>query len=83
MDRIEASFAGDQPPEPDHVTDAFWAACHAGQQQAAEYLLDRGADLNWIGWDDATPLDVAIQSDDAALAEWLRGKGAKTAGELS
>ena len=42
-------------PTPDEVTDAFWAACHGGQREAAEYLLDRGADLNWIGWDDLTP----------------------------
>jgi ankyrin repeat protein len=51
--------------------------------RVAEYLLDRGADLNWIGWDDLTPLDVAIQSDAADLAEWLRSKGAKTASDLA
>jgi hypothetical protein len=24
----------------------------------AEYLVERGADVNWIGWDHLTPLDV-------------------------
>lgn len=26
---------------------AFWHACSAAQRRAAEYLLSRGADLNW------------------------------------
>ena len=83
MDRVEVFFAADQPASPEVVTGALWAACHAGQRRAAEYLLDRGADLNWLGWDDLTPLDVAIQSDAADLAEWLRSKGAKTASDLA
>ena len=28
---------------------AFWCACHGGQREAAERLLDAGADLNWVG----------------------------------
>jgi hypothetical protein len=24
---------------------AFWGACHGGQQEAAEFLLERGAEL--------------------------------------
>jgi hypothetical protein len=83
MDRVEASFATDPPPTPVLVTDALWAACHAGQRSTAEYLIERGADLNWIGWDDLTPLDVAIQADATDLAVWLRTKGAKPANELS
>jgi hypothetical protein len=33
-------FATD-PPTPEGVTDALWAACHAGQRPTAEYLLER------------------------------------------
>jgi hypothetical protein len=83
MDRIEAAFTGAQLPTPDEVTRAFWSACHGGQQQAAEYLLDRGADLNWIGWDDFTPLDTASRAEASELVDWLRSKGAKTASELT
>jgi hypothetical protein len=82
MDRVEAHFGGDEPPSPDEVTQALWSACHAGQQRAAEYLLERGANLNWIGWDDLTPLDVALQNDAADLAKWFRSRGARTASEL-
>jgi uncharacterized protein len=82
LDRVEASFAADPPPTPELVTDALWAACHAGQRSTAEYLLERGADVNWIGWDDLTPLDVAVQADATDLAAWLRTRGAKRAREL-
>lgn len=47
------------------------------------YLLGRGADLNWIGWDDLTPLDVAQQSGADDLVDWLRGKGARSASDLT
>jgi uncharacterized protein len=82
MDRVEAFFAMDPPPTPEAVTDALWAACHAGQRPTAEHLLERGADINAIGWDDLTPLEVAIQADATDLAAWLRTKGAKSADEL-
>jgi ankyrin repeat protein len=82
MDRVEAHFASDPPPTPEEVADALWSACHAGQRPTAEYLLERGADLNAIGWDDLTPLEVAIQADATDLAAWLRTQGAKPADEL-
>src|SRR5262249_11384669 len=44
--------------EADEITNACWSACRGGQQQTAEYLLGRDADLNCIGWDQRTPLDV-------------------------
>jgi uncharacterized protein len=81
-ERLEAAFAAEPIPAPDEVTSAFWSACHGGQRQAAEYLLDWGADLNWIGWDELTPLDAASQAEASELVDWLRSKGAKTAGEL-
>ena len=82
MDRIEHHFASQPRPAPDEITNAFWCACHGRQRGAAEYLLGRGADRNWIGHDKLTPLDAARRSGDEELAEWLRSVGAKSASEL-
>jgi ankyrin repeat protein len=83
MTRVEEFFATEPPPSRDEITNAFWSACLGGQQAAAEYLLQRGADLNWIGYEGMAPLDVAIRSHAAGLAQWLRERGAKPAKELS
>jgi uncharacterized protein len=78
MDRVEASFAGDPPPSPEEVSRAFWCACHGGQRGAAEFLLERGADVNWIPpWEELTPLEAAQRSEADELVEWLRARGAK------
>ena len=82
MDRIEDDFAGASPPTPDQVTRAFWGACHGGQRGCAEYLLERGANLNWIPeWEKLTPLDAARRSDAIELVDWLRNQGANSADE--
>lgn len=94
MDLIEAYFAGEplserypwgarSTPPPDKLTAALWCACHGGQRSSAEYLLERGAELNWISvWDGLTPLDAAKRSSALELVQWLRGRGAKLADEL-
>jgi len=82
LDRVKEQFAGADPPTPEEVTDAFWQACHGGQRQTAEYLLDRGADRNWVGWDDRTPLDIAEAQGADEVVRWLRSKGARPAAEL-
>jgi ankyrin repeat protein len=91
MDRVEGHFAGSplspwsargprpDVSAPDEITHAFWCACHGGQSEAAEFLLARGADLNWIGYDGLTPMDAARRSGAAALVEWLVRKGARSA----
>jgi len=79
MDQVKRCFASDQPPSPDGITEAFWCACHGGQQRAAEYLLAKGADINWIGYDDLTPLDAASRSNTDGLVRWLRDRGARSA----
>ena len=81
MDRVDEYFKTVPPPTPDEITNAFWCACHGAQRAAAEYLLDRGADLNWVGYDKLSPLDAANRSSAAALMEWLRDRGAKSAKE--
>ena len=63
------------------ITNAFWCACHGGQRDTAEYLLGRGADINWIGHDDLTPLDAAARSEAPTLVKWLRNQGAVSAAE--
>jgi len=79
VDRLDEYFAA-EAPSPDEISQAFWGACHGGQRSAAEYLLARGADLNWIpGWEDLTPLDAARRSDAAEIVTWLQGLGAKSA----
>jgi ankyrin repeat protein len=82
MDRIEARFASGDPPTSDAINRAFWGACHGGRRGAAEFLFDRGAELNWIPeWENLTPLDAALRSNAIELAEWLRERGAiSTAG---
>ncbi|MET9240932.1 ankyrin repeat domain-containing protein [Nonomuraea sp. NPDC003709] len=79
MDHIAAAFAADPSPGADEVTHGLWAACHGGQQQAAAFFLARGADINWVGYDQLTPLDAARRSGADELAAWLIEHGARSA----
>jgi uncharacterized protein len=81
LDRVQEAFAGADPPAAEEVTHAFWQACHGGQRRTAEYLRDRGADIDWVGWDDRTPLDIAAAQDAGEVVEWLRSQGARSAAE--
>ena len=83
QDRLEAYLAS-TAPAPDEVSCAFWGACHGGQRACAEYLLERGADPNWVpSWEPLTPLDMAARSGVDDLVRWLRDQGARPAAELS
>lgn len=77
MDRVKNYVTATPPPPTEEITKAFWLACHGGQKPAAEYLLDRGADINWVGYDDLTPLDTARRSKATEVVEWLESHGAK------
>jgi hypothetical protein len=67
-------------PTAEDITHAFWGACHGGQTDTAAALLTAGADINWIGWDDLTPLDAALRSDAPEdLITWLQEHGATSA----
>lgn len=90
MDRVEAHFRNGGTPTADAITRAFWGACHGGQRRVAEYLLDRGADINWIGYGGSTPLDIARREDAARLVghaaaddliRWLGARGAQSANQ--
>ena len=82
MDRVEDVFASAGSPGRDEVTKAFWCACHGGQRECAAYLLERGAEINWVGFDRLTPIDAARRSGAGELAAWLRTRGAKSTVEL-
>jgi ankyrin repeat protein len=82
MAQVEEYFASSVPPLSDEITNAFWCACHGGQRGPAEYLLTRGAAVNWIGHNGLTPLDAASRSGAGELVEWLRSQDAKSAKEL-
>jgi uncharacterized protein len=80
LDRLE-QLLGDHP-SPEQLSQAFWHACSGGQRRAAEYLLARGADLNWNpDYAKGTPLDAAAgpgtQRDN--LIGWLSEHGARAA----
>lgn len=81
MDRVDEYFTAVPPPTQGEITNAFWCACHGGQRPVAEYLLGRGADLNWVGHDGLTPLDAATRSGASELVEWLRSRNARSAKE--
>jgi hypothetical protein len=65
-------------PTQDELNNAFWCACHGGQRETAEYLLDKGADLNWVGYDGLTPIGAAQRSGAAELLGWLESLGAES-----
>lgn len=70
-----------EQPAGEEISKAFWHACSAAQRRAAEYLLDRGADLNWIpDYADGTPLDAAggVGTRRDNVATWLRELGARS-----
>ena len=58
------------------------SACHGGQQRAAEYLLNRGAKINWIGYDHLTPLGAARRTGAQDVVTWLIEHRAKMTEEL-
>jgi len=77
LDRLEQLLG--EHPAADEVSKAFWHACSGGQRRAAEQLLGRGADPNWIpDYARGTSLDAAsglgTQRDN--LIGWLRQHGA-------
>lgn len=83
LDRVQSLRAATPSPTLHELTNALWHACRGGQQAVAEYLVDCGADCNWIGHDHKTPLDAAYDSDNAALVRWLTDSGALRANGTS
>jgi hypothetical protein len=82
MDRLTARFDAAEPPDAEDITRAFWSACHGGQLAATAYLLERGADMDWVGYDELTPLDAAGRSGATEVVTWLRTRGARSAQQV-
>jgi hypothetical protein len=79
LGRLEAILRTDATAE--GVSQAFWHACAGGQRRAAEYLLSRGADLNWEpDYARGTPLDAATGQGTRQenVISWLRELGASS-----
>jgi uncharacterized protein len=85
-DTVERFFQQDPIPSSEELNSAFWQACSGGYRRTAEYLLARGADLNWVpDYAKGTPLDIAttagMDTGRQALVSWLRDKGAQPQGK--
>jgi ankyrin repeat protein len=81
LDRLEELLGGPSGAEPEALSQAFWHACAAGQRRAAELLLNRGADLNWVpDYAKGTPLDAAgrLGTRQENVITWLRARGARS-----
>ena len=77
--RLAALLEGNPPAQ--DVSQAFWHACAGGQRRAAEYLLSRGADLNWEpDYAQGTPLDAASgrSTRQENVISWLGELGARS-----
>jgi len=71
LDRVREQADGASDEE---LAGALWCACHGGQLETARYLLDRGADHQWVGWDDLTPVGAAERSGATDVVAWLRAQ---------
>jgi hypothetical protein len=60
----------------DHVSDAFYIACRNGRQEVARLLLDRGAEVDAVGYFGATALHWAAGGGHGDVALWLIESGA-------
>lgn len=78
--RVEHHLTANAPTAED-ITSSFRGACHGGHVNTAAVLLDHGAEINWVGYDGLTPLDAAIRSEAASVAEWLEQHGASSAAQ--
>ena len=72
----------EEKPEGAELSKAFWHACAAGQRRAAEYLLLRGADLDWVpdyAGGDSSGRGEGTRDSSRKSHSWLREKGARSA----
>jgi ankyrin repeat protein len=79
--RLEQLLTAPSALAPEALSQAFWHACAGGQRRAAEYLLSRGADLNWVpDYARGTPLDAAsgLGTQRQTLISWLRDRDARS-----
>jgi uncharacterized protein len=78
--RVDAFLSAEPAPSQPDLDEAFWQACHGGQRRMAEYLLDRGANIDATpDYSDTPPVQIAGQPDTMrqALVSWLQERGAR------
>ena len=76
---MDEFLTAEPAPGQEDLDEAFWQACHGGQRRMAEYLPDRGADINATpDYSDTPAVVVAGQADTMreALVSWLQERGA-------
>ena len=79
FNRVTRRFEKTTPGQ-EAIDYAFWMACSTGQKEIVEFLLDHGANMNWLPeWENTTPLDAATNGGYAGLVTWLRDRGAQSA----
>jgi len=74
LDVVRTRWDEPPPPSRDEITRAFWHACRGARQNTAAFLLERGADPDWVGWNRRTPRQAAEESGNAAFIAWLRSR---------
>ena len=56
----------------------FWGGVlDRAVEDAGSGEVDAGADVDWRGWDDLTPLGAAERAGATDLVAWLRERGAR------
>jgi hypothetical protein len=76
MPLVTALATATPPPDGEQLAMAFWNACRAGQLEAARYLADHGADIDWrTPWSGETALDAARDRHERAVVAWLTESG--------
>ncbi|MCX6520039.1 MAG: ankyrin repeat domain-containing protein [Actinobacteria bacterium] len=60
------------------ITNAAWHAARAGRLATLELLVDAGADLTAVLWEDRTILDAGVVGGDDAVVRFLRERGARS-----
>ncbi len=71
---VEELLDATPTPGQEDLNDAFWQACHGGQQRMAAYLLSRGAQLDWHpDHNSASALEIAGSPGQRrdTLVAWL------------
>jgi hypothetical protein len=69
VDRVEERFRLRCRPNRGRGDSRVLARLPRRQVVTAEYPLEQGADLNWIGWNEQTPPDIATAQNAASLVE--------------